>query len=423
MKVAVIGKGGREHAILSSLKKSTKISKLFCIPGNGGTEKIATNVPISEMDNNGIVEFVKTEKINFVVVTPDNPLANGLVDDLEKNGVSCFGPNKKAAQIESSKVFAKNLMKKYKIPTADYLVFDDKEKAISHLKEQNKYPTVIKADGLFYGKGVFIAKDFKAAKEAVEKIMEHETLKDSGRKIVIEEFLTGTEISVLTLTDGKTIKPLISALDHKRAFENNQGPNTGGMGAIAPNPAYTKEIAKICEKEIFNPTIEAMKKENAMFKGCLYFGLMITKTGPKVIEYNCRFGDPETQAILPLLKTDLFSLMKAVNDQNLSDFNLDFSDEFSACVVLASKGYPEKFKTGFEIEFNNKPDDKTFIFHSGTILKNGKFLTNSGRVLSICCLATSLKKAIEKTYVVAKLINFENMFYRKDIGKSTYSKF
>lgn len=418
MKVAVIGKGGREHAILNSLKKSKKISELFCIPGNGGTAKIATNVAISEMDNSKIVEYVKKEKINFVVVAPDNPLANGLVDDLEKIGVSCFGPNKKAAQIESSKVFAKNLMKKYNIPTAEYLVFNDKEKAIKYLKEQKKYPIVIKADGLFYGKGVVVAKDFEMAKEAVEKIMEHKTLKESGRQIVIEEFLTGTEVSVLTLTDGKTVKPLISALDHKRAFENNKGPNTGGMGAIAPNPAYTKKIAKICEKEIFNPTIKAMQKENAMFKGCLYFGLMLTEKGPKVIEYNCRFGDPETQAVLPLLKTDLFSLMEATNKQNLNSFNLEFSDEFSACVVLASKGYPEKFETGFNIEFNNKPDDKTFIFHSGTILKNNKFLTNSGRVISICCLGNSLKNAIEKAYSTAELINFENIFYRKDIGKN-----
>lgn len=416
MKVLVIGKGAREHAILKYLKKSPKIEKLFCLPGNGGTEKEAVNVPISELDNEKILEFAKKENINFVVVTPDNPLANGLVDCLEKENIPCFGPTKKAAQIEASKVFAKNLMKKYNIPTAKYESFKEPEKALTFLKENEKYPIVLKADGLAFGKGVIIANSFKEAEKAVQNLMINNKFNNGSNKIVIEEFLEGVEVSMLTITDGKTIKPLISSQDHKRAYENDEGPNTGGMGVIAPNPYYTKEIAKICEEKIFIPTIKAMQKEGCPFKGCLYFGLMLTKDGPKVIEYNCRFGDPETQAILPLLKTDLFSILKASQEEKLEEISIEFSNNCCCCVVLASKGYPEQFETGFEINFNNL-EENTIIFHAGTSLKNNKLTTSGGRVICVCKIAENFKSSIAKTYEEVEKIDFKNKYYRKDIGK------
>lgn len=417
MKVLVIGKGGREDAILTFLQKSKEIEKLYCLPGNANTKNKAENVDISEMDNEKIVKFVKEEKIDYVVVTPDNPLSNGLVDDIEKIGVSCFGPNKKAAEIESSKIFAKNLMKKYNIKTADFEVFDNCEKALNYVNNLEKFPTVIKADGLAFGKGVVIANNKEETKNAVIDMMQNEKFNESGKRIVIEEFLEGVEVSLLTFTDGKTIKPMVSSMDHKRALENDKGLNTGGMGVIAPNPFYTKEIAKICEEKILKPTIDAMQKEGRPFKGCLYFGLMITKDGPYVVEYNCRFGDPETQAVLPLLKTDLFKIMKATSEGNLENLRIEFEEKSCACVILTSKGYPEKYETGFEISFNQKEEEDVFIFHSGTKLKEGKVLTNGGRVIACSCVAKTLKEAIEKAYEVAEKIDFKNKFYRKDIGK------
>lgn len=417
MKVLVIGKGGREDAILTFLKKSKEIKKLYCLPGNANTKNKAENVNISEMDNEKIVEFVKKEKINYVVVTPDNPLSNGLVDDIEKIGVSCFGPNKKAAKIESSKIFAKNLMKKYNIKTADFEVFYNFEKALKYAENLEKFPIVIKADGLAFGKGVIIANNKEKAKETIIDMMQNEKFKESGKNIVIEEYLQGVEVSLLTFTDGKTIKPMVSSMDHKRALENDKGLNTGGMGVIAPNPFYTKEIAKICEEEILKPTIDAMQEEGSPFKGCLYFGLMITKNGPYVIEYNCRFGDPETQAVLPLLKTDLFKIMKATSEGNLKDLEIEFEKKNCACIILTSKGYPEKYETGFEISFNQKEEENVFIFHSGTKLKNNKVLTDGGRVIACSCVANTLENAIKKAYEVAEKIEFKNKFYRKDIGK------
>ena len=417
MKVLVIGKGGREDAIIKSLKKSDKISQLYALPGNGGTELVAKNIAISELDNEKIIDFIKEEKIDFVVVAPDNPLANGLIDLIEKEKIPSFGPTKKAAQIESSKIFAKKLMTKYNIPTAKYEIFDDYYKAVKYLDEKNEYPIVIKADGLAFGKGVVVAKNFQEASKAVEDMIKNEKFKESGKKIIIEEFLEGIEVSMLTFTDGKTIVPMVSCLDHKRAFENDKGPNTGGMGAVCPNPAYTEMVAKICEEEIFIPTIKAMQKENAPFKGCLYFGLMVTKKGPKVIEYNSRFGDPETQAILPLLKTDLFTIMQATYEEKLETIKIEFEKKCSACIILASKGYPEKYITGYEINIKDFDEKNCYVFHSGTKLENNILKTASGRVLSVCCVEKTLESAIENAYKAIEKIKFKDMQYRKDIGK------
>ncbi len=416
MKVLVVGKGGREHAIACALKKSEKISKLYCAPGNGGTEQIATNVNICELDNEKMVEFILKEKINFVVVTPDNPLANGMVDAIEKVGVPCFGPSKEAAKIESSKIFAKELMSENNIPTAKYEVFENYEKAIEYLKLENKYPTVIKADGLALGKGVTVAQNFEQASEAAYNILEKNKFGQNNKKILIEEYLEGIEASVLCFCDGNTIKPMISCMDHKRIFDGDKGPNTGGMGAVAPNPAYTEEIAKICENKIYRKTIEAMKKRKTPFSGCLYIGLMLTKIGPKVVEYNCRFGDPETQAILPLLKTDLFSIMMAIKNKELEKINIEFEKKCCTSLILASKGYPEEYEKGFEITFKSQNED-AHIYSNGTILKNSKLITNGGRVLCVSCTANTLKESIEKAYKAAENIQFSNMYYRKDIGK------
>ena len=419
MKVLVIGKGAREDAILTFLQKSKEIDELYCLPGNANTSKKAKNIQISEMDNENIVKFAKKEKIDYVVVTPDNPLANGLVDCLEKEEILCFGPTKKAAKIESSKIFAKKLMKKYNIKTAEFEVFENSKDAIEYVENLKKFPTVIKADGLSFGKGVIIAKNITEAKIAILDMMENEKFQESGKKIIIEEFMEGVEVSLLTFTDGKTIKPMISSMDHKKALDNDRGLNTGGMGVIAPNPFYTKEISNICEKEILIPTVKALEKEGCPFKGCLYFGLIITKDGPKVIEYNARFGDPETQAILPLLKTDLFKIMKATTNETLDEINIEFNIEFEekscACIVLASKGYPEKFETGFEISLDFKKEKDSFIFHSGTKEENNILKTNGGRVLSVSCVENKLKDAIEKAYSLAEKINFKNKYYRKDL--------
>ncbi|MBQ9850816.1 MAG: phosphoribosylamine--glycine ligase [Clostridia bacterium] len=412
MKVLVVGGGGREHAIIKKLKESKEIEKIYALPGNGGIAADAECVAVGAKDIDGIVDFAKNNDIGFAVVAPDDPLVLGAVDELQKLGIPCFGPEKKAAIIEGSKVFSKNLMKKYGIPTAAYEVFDDAEKALAYI-ETAPIPTVIKADGLALGKGVIIAMTREEAADAVKSIMEDKQFGDSGNQIVIEEFLEGPEVSVLSFTDGKTVVPMISSMDHKRALDGDKGLNTGGMGTIAPNPYYTDEVADRCMKEIFLPTINAMNAEGRTFKGCLYFGLMITKNGPKVIEYNCRFGDPETQVVLPLLDSDLFEIMKHVAAGTLADAEVKFSSNSACCVVMASEGYPQKYQTGFEITM---PADKN-IYIAGAKLEGGKLLTGGGRVLGVTETAATLGEAIEKAYETVKTVNFENAFYRKDIGK------
>ena len=412
MKVMVVGGGGREHAIIKKLKENKEIEKIYALPGNGGIAADAECVAIGAKDIDGIVEFAKNNDIGFAVVAPDDPLVLGAVDEISKLGIPCFGPEKKAAIIEGSKVFSKNLMKKYGIPTAQYEVFDDAEKALAYL-ETAPIPTVIKADGLALGKGVIIAMTREEAADAVKSIMEDKAFGDSGNQIVIEEFLEGPEVSVLSFTDGKTVVPMISSMDHKRALDGDKGLNTGGMGTIAPNPYYTADVAERCMKEIFVPTIEAMNAEGRTFKGCLYFGLMITKNGPKVIEYNCRFGDPETQVVLPLLESDLFEIMKHVAAGTLAEAEVKFSEKHACCVVMASDGYPQKYETGFEITM---PADKN-IYIAGAKLADGKLLTGGGRVLGVTETADTLADAIAKSYETVKTVNFENAFYRKDIGK------
>jgi len=422
MKVLVIGSGGREHAIIKALKKSDKITKLFCAPGNGGIGFDAECVKIKAVDIPAVTDFAVQNKIDYVVVAPDDPLAIGMVDALEAKGIRCFGPNKAAARIESSKVFSKNMMKKYGIPTAAYEAFSNPESALNYVKASSTFPLVIKADGLALGKGVIIAETKEQAVDAVTSIMVEKKFSDSGCNIVIEEFLTGPEVSILAFTDGKIVAPMVSSMDHKRAFDGNEGPNTGGMGVIAPNPHYTKEIAAICEKTIFIPTIRAMKEEGCPFKGCLYFQFMLTGRGPVVIEYNCRFGDPEAQAVLPLLKTDLFDIMQAVTDEKLDSVKIDWSSEHSACVVLASGGYPVSYKTGFAITGLAEAEKSgAIVYHAGTEYKKGEntgsFYTAGGRVLGITATAPSLENALSKAYKAVEMVNFEGIHYRKDIGK------
>ncbi|MDR0444614.1 MAG: phosphoribosylamine--glycine ligase [Treponema sp.] len=418
MKVLVIGGGGREHALVKALKKSERVKKIYAAPGNGGISHDAECVSIKADDIPTMTDFVVRNTIDYVVVAPDNPLAIGMVDALGSIGIRCFGPNKAAARIESSKVFAKALMKKYGIPTAAYETFSDADKAADFVKSAS-FPLVIKADGLALGKGVIIAADRNEATSALDSIMREKVFGESGSSVVIEEFLTGPEVSVLAFTDGKTIVPMVSLMDHKRAFDNNEGPNTGGMGAIAPNPHYTAEIASICEKNIFLPTIRAMRDESCPFKGCLYFGLMLTPQGPKVIEYNCRFGDPETQAVLPLLETDLLDIMEAVTDGRLDSVKARFSAYHAACVVLASGGYPAAYKTGFAISGLDEQGGiaGSAVYHAGTEYRDGAFYTAGGRVLGITATAPDLKSAINAAYKAAAAINFEGMFCRKDIGK------
>lgn len=413
MKILVVGNGGREHAIIQSLLKNKEIEQIFSIAGNGGIASDATTIDINVKDVEKIAEWAKENSIDFAVVAPDDPLVLGAVDLLEENGIPCFGPNKRAAIIEGSKIFSKNLMKKYNIPTAKYETFSDKESAINYLETQDM-PIVIKADGLALGKGVIIAETLDEAKNAVISMMEDKVFGNSGANIVIEEFLTGPEVSVLSFTDGKTLVPMVSSMDHKRALDFDKGLNTGGMGTVAPNPYYTDEIAKECMEKIFIPTMNAMNSENRTFKGCLYFGLMLTPKGPKVIEYNCRFGDPETQVVLPLLKTDLFEIMKAVAREDLASVNVEFYSDCACCVIMASKGYPEKYEKGFEITFNT---DRENVFVAGAKLEDGKLKTNGGRVLGVSAVAPDLETAINKAYEKVQKINFENAFYRKDIGQ------
>ena len=414
MKVMVVGGGGREHAIIKKLKESKKITELYAVPGNGGMAADATCVAIGAKDIDGIVAFAKENKIDYAVVAPDDPLVLGCVDALNEIGIPCFGPSKAAAIIEGSKVFSKNLMKKYGIPTAGYEVFSDAEKALEFIKDA-PIPTVVKADGLALGKGVVIAFTREEAVDAIKSIMEDKKFGDSGNNIVIEEFLTGPEVSVLAFTDGKTVKPMVSSMDHKRALDFDKGLNTGGMGTIAPNPYYTDDIASECMEKIFLPTIDAMNKEGRTFKGCLYFGLMLTPNGPKVIEYNCRFGDPETQVVLPLLESDLFEVMQSVTNETLADQEVKFADKSACCVIMASKGYPEKYENGFEIVIPESIADSVYV--AGAKLSDGKLLSAGGRVLGVTAVADTLKGAIDGAYEKVKAIKFDNAFYRNDIGQ------
>lgn len=419
MKILVIGSGGREHAIIKKIKQNKNVSEIYAIPGNGGIERDAICLDIKATDINAIKDFAKKNNIDYAIVTPDDPLVAGLVDALEEIKIPCFGPNKNAAIIEGSKVFAKNLMKKYKIPTAEYETFESYDKAIEYLKTA-PMPTVIKADGLALGKGVIIAETKEKAFDTVKNIMKDKAFGKSGDRIVIEEFLEGVEVSILSFTDGKTIIPMISSMDHKRIGDKDTGLNTGGMGTIAPNPYYTKEIAKECFDKIFIPTISAMNKEGRTFKGCLYFGLMITKDGAKVIEYNCRFGDPETQVILPLLKSDLLDIMIATTNGNLDKVKVEFENKSAACIIMASEGYPLEYKKGFAI--NIPKDIIERVYFAGVKKENEKLLTNGGRVLGITNIADTLDKAIKLSYEDAKQISFEGAYYRKDIGEKALLK-
>ena len=415
MKVLVVGGGGREHAIIKKLRENKEITELYALPGNGGMAGDAVCVPIGAKDIDGIAAFAKENAIDFAVVAPDDPLVLGAVDALESLGIKCFGPRKNAAIIEGSKIFAKDLMKKYGITTAAYEVFSDMDSALKYI-ETAPLPTVIKADGLALGKGVVIAETREDAENAVRSMMEDKVFGESGSRVVIEEFLTGPEVSVLSFTDGKTLVPMISSMDHKRAFDGDKGPNTGGMGVIAPNPYYTDDIAKQCMDTIFMPTIKAMNSEGRTFKGCLYFGLMLTDKGPKVIEYNCRFGDPETQVVLPLLESDLFTIMRAVADGCLSDVDVRFSKESACCVVLASEGYPTKYDTGFGISVDDGLAGELFIA-GAKLSPDGKLLTAGGRVLCVTCTAGDLGSAIKNAYDNIKRVHFANAYCRSDIGR------
>ena len=414
MKIMVVGGGGREHAIIKKIKENKNVTEIYALPGNGGIALDATCVDIAAKDIDAITKFAVDNKIDYAVVAPDDPLVLGCVDALEKEGIPCFGPDKKAAIIEGSKVFSKNLMKKYNIPTAKYADFTDMKLALEYLNNSN-FPIVVKADGLALGKGVIIANTLEEAKDAVKNIMEDKVFGESGNSIVIEEFLTGPEVSVLAFTDGKTVIPMVSSMDHKRAKNNDEGLNTGGMGTVAPNPYYTEDIAKICMDTIFIPTMEAMNKEGRTFKGCLYFGLMLTEYGPKVIEYNCRFGDPETQVVLPLLKTDLLTVMQAVTDGKLAECEVEFENKNACCVIMASDGYPESYEKGFEITIPENIADSVYV--AGAKISDGKLLTNGGRVLGVTSIGDTLKDAIDLSYEKVKNISFENAYYRIDIGQ------
>ncbi len=420
MNILMIGSGGREHALIKKLLESPKCTKLYCAPGNGGISRDAELVSINVMDKEGMVKFAKENAIDLAFVAPDDPLADGMVDAFQAAGIRAFGPNANAAIIEASKVFSKNLMKKYGIPTAKYEVFDDPEKAIAYVKSENTVPVVVKADGLALGKGVIIAQTIDDAVAAIKSIMEDKQFGDSGNNIVIEEFLTGPEVSVLAFTDGKCVKPMVSSKDHKRAYDNDEGLNTGGMGTISPNPYYTDELAEICMETIFKPTIAAMNAEGRPFKGCLYFGLMMTPNGPKVIEYNARFGDPEAQVVLPRLKTDLVDICEAVIDERLEELEIEWYDGAAACVVMASGGYPVSYKKGIEMfgmDDSGQVEGAT-VYHAGTKYENGKFYTNGGRVIGVTATAPTLDEALEKAYAAVNRISFEGMHFRHDIGRT-----
>ena len=414
MKIMVVGGGGREHAIIKKIKENKEVEEIFALPGNGGMAKDATLVPIGAKEIDKIVDFAKENKIDYAVVAPDDPLVLGCVDALEAVGIPCFGPRANAAIIEGSKVFSKNLMKKYSIPTAEYEVFESAEAALEYVKTC-KIPTVVKADGLALGKGVVIAMTREEAEDAVKSIMQDKKFGASGNKIVIEEFLTGPEVSVLAFTDGKVVKPMVSSMDHKRALDFDEGLNPGGMGTIAPNPYYTADIADVCMEKIFLPTVNAMNSEGRTFKGCLYFGLMLTPDGPKVIEYNCRFGDPETQVVLPLLESDLLTVMKATTDGTLADIEVKFSDKSACCVIMASHGYPEKYDSGFEIDIDSSVEDSVYVA-GAKLTEDGALVTAGGRVLGVTAVAPCLKCAISAAYDKVTKVGFANAYYRTDIG-------
>lgn len=419
MNILVIGGGGREHAIIMKLAESPKVDKLYCTPGNGGISRYAECFDVSATDIDGVVELAQKLKPDMVVVAPDDPLVLGMVDALQEKGFMTFGPKANAAVIEGSKVFSKELMKKYNIPTAAYEVFTDSESAIAYLKKQNSYPAVIKADGLALGKGVILAQNEEEAVAAVHEMIDELKFGKSSARIVIEEFLTGPEVSVLSFTDGKTVVPMISSMDHKRALDGDKGLNTGGMGTVAPNPYYTEEIASECMEKIFKPTIEAMNAEGMPFEGCLYFGLMLTPKGPKVIEYNCRFGDPETQVVLPMLDADLCEIFEAIYNHTLADVDIKWKSGSCTCVVMASGGYPLSYPKGIEISGLDDMGqvEGAFVYHAGTKLSDGKMLTNGGRVLGVTCRGETLSEALDKSYAAVKKISWENVHYRKDIGQ------
>lgn len=413
MNIMVVGGGGREHAIIKKLKENKDVTKIYALPGNGGIAADAECVNIGAKDIEGICDFAANNSIDYAVVAPDDPLVLGAVDALEEIGIPCFGPRSNAAIIEGSKVFSKELMKKYNIPTAAYEVFSDMDKALKYL-ETAPIPTVIKADGLALGKGVIIAETRDEAVSAVKSMMQDKVFGKSGDNIVIEEFLTGPEVSVLSFTDGKTVVPMVSSMDHKRAGDGDTGLNTGGMGTVAPNPYYTKDIEKECMEKIFLPTVDAMNKEGRTFKGCLYFGLMLTENGPKVIEYNCRFGDPETQVVLPLLESDLLTIMQAVTSGTLDKAEVKFADKNACCVIMASEGYPVKYEKGFEIKIPQEVADSVYV--AGAEMKDGRLLTNGGRVLGVTAVGDTLGDAIRSAYAKAEKISFDNSYYRRDIG-------
>ena len=414
MNILVVGAGGREHAIIKKIKENPSVSKIYALPGNGGIARDAECYPIKATDIDGIVEFVKAHTVDFAVVAPDDPLVLGCVNRLEELGIPCFGPRAEAAIIEGSKVFSKNLMKKYSIPTAKSEIFTDYEKALAYI-ESAPLPTVIKADGLALGKGVVIAYTLKEAKDALHDMMCDKVFGESGSSVLVEEFLEGPEISVLSFTDGETVVPMVSSMDHKRALDGDMGLNTGGMGTVAPNPYYTEEVARRCLEEIFIPTVRAMNSEGRTFKGCLYFGLMLTKNGPMVIEYNCRFGDPETQVVLPLMKSDLLTVMMATANGTLADAEVEFSDGAACCVIIASKGYPAKYESGFEMKL---PEDSAdgWIYVAGAKKDGDRLLSAGGRVLGVTGVAGELPLAIQKAYARVKKVEFENGYCRSDIG-------
>lgn len=422
MKILMVGSGGREHALIMKLLESPKVEKIYCAPGNGGISAYAECFDVDACDIEGMLNLAKRLAVDLVFVAPDDPLALGMVDSFEEAGFKTFGPNKAAAQIEASKIFSKNFMKKHNIPTAEYEVFEDYDLAEKYIENYDKFPVVLKADGLALGKGVLICQDKKEALEGLKTLMVDRKMGKAGDKIVIEEFLTGPEVSVLAFTDGKTVCPMVSSKDHKRALDNDKGLNTGGMGTIAPNPYYSKEMHEKCFNDIFMPTVDGMRKEGRPFKGCLYFGLMLTKYGPKVIEYNARFGDPEAQVVLPMLKTPLIDLVLAVIDENLEKIKLENYDGAAACVMIASGGYPVEYKKGYEISGLDdkgqlKDSEDIFIYHSGTKKENGKYLTNGGRVLGVVSKAKDLNTALDKVYKAIENISFDKMHYRKDIGR------
>ena len=419
MNILVIGSGAREHCVIKKLKENTEIERIYCLPGNGGISIDADCSAIPAADIVAVVDFCRTHSVDFAVVTPDDPLARGMVDALEENGIPAFGPDKRAAEIESSKIFSKEFMRRHSIPTAMYESFSGSDEALRHINSSAKFPLVIKADGLALGKGVVIAGSKEEAIEAVNSMMIDRIFGQSGNRIVIEEFIEGTEVSVLCFTDGKTIKPMIPSMDHKRALDGDNGLNTGGMGAISPHPIYTPEIAERCMNEIFLPTIRGMAKEGRPFKGCLYFGLMLSQSGPKVIEYNCRFGDPETQVVLPLLKTDLLEIMRAVRDERLDSIDIEWSGGSAACVVMASEGYPQHYRTGEPISGLDKNGqlDGVTVYHAGTRYKDGDFYTGGGRVLCVTSVADNLETALSDVYGAISKLSFNGAHYRTDIGK------